>query len=108
MPRNATFTVNESGLRALHNSGSMSRAVVAAAEQGLARARNAAPRRTGAFTAGFEVVPATVPGGRQNRPRAGALIINEVPYAAYVRKSKAAKSFMSQIVPHVTAVGRGR
>lgn len=108
MARNLVYRPDRQGMARLVQSTPIQRAVVAAAELGLARAQQGAPRRSGAFAAGFEVVPATVPGGRTSDPRAAAIIRNRVPYAGYVRKSKARKAFMASIAPHVTAVGRGR
>lgn len=82
----------------------LSQAAVSAGKQGLARAVASAPRRSGRFASGFEVVPATVQAGRRNEPRAGALVRNAVPYAAYVHKSKVAKNFMASLVPHINSV----
>ena len=108
MPKSVLYAPDRQGMARLVRSQPIGNAVVAAAEIGLAHAQSSAPRRTGAFASSMEVIPAVVVGGRGNQPRAGAIIRNAVPYAAYVRKSKHAKSFMSSIVPHVNAVGRGR
>lgn len=102
--RDIEYQADPAGMRRLMNSSQMSRVSVQAGQEGLARARATAPRKSGAFASGFEVVAKTVPGGRHDEPRSGAVIQNTAPHAGYVRRSASAQNFMASLAAHVNAV----
>lgn len=78
------------------NGTEIQRAALKKAAMGLAVARATAPRGTNKFTSGFQVKPAKVDGGRQKKPRSGAVIENTTPYAAFVHK-KREENFMKNL-----------
>jgi len=78
------------------NGTEIQKASIKKANMGLAVAKATAPRGSGKFASGFTVKPAKVPGGRQNKERAGAVIQNSTPYAAYVHK-KREENFMKNL-----------
>lgn len=79
------YVPDRAGMSGLGLNPQMSAAMVAVAEQAMAFAVAEAPRgRTGRYASSFQVLPITVQAGRPPGPRAGAMLVNTVGYAAAV------------------------
>ena len=85
---NIDLHIDSKALSTFLNGPKVQQASMRKAQMGLAVAKATAPQKTGKFASGFEVQPATVQGGRKNEDRAGAIIVNKTPYAAYVHKKQ--------------------
>lgn len=72
------YVPNPGAVAALAATPQMQRAMLAAAQPGVAFARAASPQRTGRFASSFEVEAATIDG------MAAARLVNRAPYSVYV------------------------
>lgn len=88
------YESNEVGFNELLRRPLIASASVAIGTPALAEAQRTAPRRTGAYAAGFTIRPQFIPGGRRGELRAGAVIENDVPYARYVKENGQPRSHM--------------
>lgn len=93
---NVQLHIDSRAIEKFLNGNEVQQAALKKANMGLAIAKATAPKGTGKFAAGFKVKPATVKAGRQDRPRAGAVIENTTPYAAYVHR-KREENFMKNL-----------
>lgn len=85
---NFELHIDSNAVEKFLNSTELTKAAVKKANMGLAVAKATAPRKTGKFASGFQVKPAKVKAGRQNKERSGAVIVNSEKYAPYVHKTR--------------------
>lgn len=83
MPK-VNYERNTQGMAAFTKSAAMGDAMLGVAQEGVAFARSIAPTKTGAYKASIKAQQVTVPVGKANDKRAGAMISTDSPYGGVV------------------------
>ena len=107
-----SFQPHSAGLDALARSAQMGQITATAAGVGLRYAEALARRysRTGQHAGSYRVREETVPAGRLNRPRRGAILENTAPHGATVEagsrsQGRTGRRIMNEAIPIIEAMG---